>query len=256
MKMKRVTGIGGVFFKAKNTDALNNWYRDHLGFKTTEWGATFIWNDADPSNTTLGSTTWSAFKDDSKYFHPSAEPFMFNYRVHNLRQLLDVLKTEGIEPVEAVQEFDYGKFGWIMDPEGRKIELWEPIDGNFGDTPEPWPGPVTGLGGAFFKSRDPKTIKEWYKKHLDIDMFFFWKDVTNPTADARTVWDVMEMDSEHFVPSTKPYMFNYRVKDINSLLEKLKSAGIPASENIEEHSFGKFGWAIDPEGNKMQLWEP
>jgi uncharacterized glyoxalase superfamily protein PhnB len=139
-----------------------------------------------------------------------------------------------------------------MDPEGRKIELWEPVDGKFGDTPELWTGPVTGLGGAFFKSKNPQAIKEWYKKHLGIDMFFFWKDVTDPTVDARTVWDVMEMDSIHFEGCTKPYMFNYRVKELKSLLEKLKNAGIIVSNDIEAASFGKFGWAIDPEGNKMQ----
>ena len=123
--MKRVTGIGGIFFKAENPELLKEWYRKHLGLPVNEWGASFIWKDDDlPSGT--GRTEWSIFKKDSKYLDPSVQPFMINYRVENLLELLKVLKEEGVTIVNEPEISEYGKFGWIMDPEGNKIELWEP----------------------------------------------------------------------------------------------------------------------------------
>lgn len=125
---KRVTGIGGVFFKAQNPAKLKDWYKNHLGFKTDDWGCTFWWNDEDFKK---ASTQWSPFKKDTNYFLPSTKEFMFNYRVENLTQLLEKLREEGITIVGKVEEYEYGKFGWILDPEGNKIELWEPIDSAF-----------------------------------------------------------------------------------------------------------------------------
>jgi len=122
--MKRVTGLGGVFFKSEDPKQLNTWYKNHLGVE-----GLFKWNDLDkPEAKEPAQTIWSPFKNDSTYFSPSEKPFMFNYRVENLVELLKVLKEEGVEVVGEIQEFPYGKFGWIMDPEGNKIELWEPID--------------------------------------------------------------------------------------------------------------------------------
>lgn len=122
---KRVTGIGGVFFKSKNPKATKEWYNKHLGLNTDDYGCTFWWKDSDSKD---ASTQWSPFKDDTKYFEPSKKEFMMNYRVHNLKELLTTLKEEGVTIVGEVEEYDYGKFGWILDPEGNKIELWEPID--------------------------------------------------------------------------------------------------------------------------------
>lgn len=254
--MKKVTGIGGVFFKSENADALNNWYRDHLGFKTTEWGATFIWNDVDPTITAQGRTVWSVFKDDTKYLDPSSEPFMINYRVHDLHRLMDTLKSGGVNAIGTIEEVEYGKFGWIMDLDGRKLELWEPIDGEFGAPPEVWTGPVTGLGGVFFKSNDPQATKDWYKKHLDVGDYFFWKDISNPAGEAMTVWSPLEPGSKFFEGSDMPYMFNYRVKDLVGVLAKLKTEGVKTSGGFETYPHGKFAWAYDPDGNKMALWEP
>jgi len=130
--MKRVTGIGGIFFKAEDPKKLKGWYAKHLGFNETDYGATFFWQPTDkPTAKTPARTEWSPFKQDSNYFAPSEKPFMFNYRVENLKELLKVLKEEGVTIVGEMQEYPYGKFGWILDPEGNKIELWEPVDDGF-----------------------------------------------------------------------------------------------------------------------------
>jgi predicted enzyme related to lactoylglutathione lyase len=125
--MKRVTGLGGVFFKANDPKKMKEWYKNHLNV-----GEIFSWKEVDaPNDKSNAMTVWSPFKKDTDYFNPSEKPFMFNYRVENLVELIKVLREEGVEIVGEIQEFPYGKFGWIMDPEGNKIELWEPKDDGF-----------------------------------------------------------------------------------------------------------------------------
>lgn len=125
---KRVTGIGGLFFKTDDPIATKNWYKKHLGFNTDDWGCTFWWKDKDGNKC---STQWSPFAKDSNYFEPSKKDFMFNYRVENLVELLAALKEEGVTVIDKVEEYEYGKFGWIVDLDGNKIELWEPVDATF-----------------------------------------------------------------------------------------------------------------------------
>lgn len=130
--MKRVTGIGGIFFKTEDPKKTREWYGKHLGLDVTEWGATFQWNELNnPNAKSPAQTVWNPFKADTEYFKPSDKPYMFNYRVENLVELLKVLKEEGVQIVGEMQEYPYGKFGWIMDPDGNKIELWEPKDDGF-----------------------------------------------------------------------------------------------------------------------------
>ena len=125
--MKRVTGLGGVFFKTSDPKKIQAWYEKHLGMTMTDYGHSFKWKELDkPEASAL--TQWTPFKDDTTYFGPSEKPFMINYRVENLVDLLKVLKEEGVTVVCEIQEYSYGKFGWIMDPDGNKIELWEPMD--------------------------------------------------------------------------------------------------------------------------------
>lgn len=126
--LKRVTGIGGVFFKSQNSKELVAWYGKHLGLRTDAYGSTFWWKDADGNDC---STQWSPFASDTDYFEPSEKQFMQNFRVHNLEKLLIELKNEGVTVVGEPQFFDYGKFAWILDPERNKIELWEPNDKAF-----------------------------------------------------------------------------------------------------------------------------
>ena len=123
--MKKVTGIGGIFFKCKDPKKMNEWYKTHLGFETSQYGTNFEWREAaDP--TKKGSTQWSPFAETTKYFEPSAKDFMINYRVENLEALVEQLKNEGVTIVDKIESFDYGKFVHIIDVEGNKIELWEP----------------------------------------------------------------------------------------------------------------------------------
>ena len=126
---KRVTGIGGIFFKSDDPKAQKEWYQKHLGIPPVvdETGGKFVWREKDEPDH-IGQTAWSPFKKETDYFAPSQKPYMFNYRVENLVELLEELKKEGVQIVGKMEEYDFGKFGWIMDPEGNKIELWEPID--------------------------------------------------------------------------------------------------------------------------------
>ncbi|RXR34155.1 hydroxyacid dehydrogenase [Flavobacterium piscinae] len=127
-ELKRVTGIGGFFFKSKDSKKLIEWYNKHLGLKTDQYGSTFWWKDKEGNDC---STQWSPFSDDTTYFSPSKKQFMQNFRVENVELLLNKLKQEGVTIVGEMETYDYGKFGWILDPEGNKIELWEPIDKAF-----------------------------------------------------------------------------------------------------------------------------
>ena len=126
--IKRVTGIGGFFFKTEDPNATREWYKNHLGIPTDQYGWTFWWKDKEGNEC---STQWSPFETSTKYFEPSQKQFMMNFRVDNLEALLEILKEEGVTIVGEMQTYDYGKFGWILDPEGNKIELWEPIDKAF-----------------------------------------------------------------------------------------------------------------------------
>ncbi len=127
--MKRVTGIGGIFIKARDPKALQSWYKERLGIDVQVWGgASFRWVD-DSGNPYAGTTAWMI--GDGENFSPSESPFMVNYRVMDLNALLTVLRAEGCQVLEKTEESEYGKFGWVMDPEGNKVELWEPPEGAY-----------------------------------------------------------------------------------------------------------------------------
>jgi predicted enzyme related to lactoylglutathione lyase len=126
--IKRVTGLGGFFFKSENPDQIKQWYATHLGIPVDTYGWTFWWKD---ENGKKCSTQWSPFEAKTSYFKPSEKPFMMNFRVDDLVALLEVLQEEGVTIVGEMEEFEYGKFAWVLDPEGNKVELWEPIDEAF-----------------------------------------------------------------------------------------------------------------------------
>jgi len=133
--MKKVTGIGGIFFKCKDPQKIRDWYSKNLGIQSDEYGASFEWlTGAD--GTKKGITQWSPFSEDTKYFEPSPKHFMINYRVENLEALVEQLKADGVTILDKMETYDYGKFIHIMDIEGNKIELWEPIDKVFEKTPK------------------------------------------------------------------------------------------------------------------------
>lgn len=127
--MKRVTGIGGIFFRAKDPKALQAWYKQHLGIDVQDWGGTaFTWTD-EKGKPVGGTTVWAIKRDDDDYFAPGKTSFMVNYRVADLHALLKTLKEEGCNVVDKSDDSEFGKFGWVIDPEGNKIELWEPPAG-------------------------------------------------------------------------------------------------------------------------------
>ncbi len=128
--MARVIGIGGIFIKARDPEALRAWYRRHLQIDVQPWGgAVFRGVDGDAVDASV--TVWTVFAADSDYFQPSLAPFMVNFRVRDLRAVLASLRSEGCDVLDEVEQSEYGRFGWVLDPEGNKIELWEPPPGRF-----------------------------------------------------------------------------------------------------------------------------
>lgn len=130
--MKKVTGVGGVFFKSSDPEKSRNWYAKHLGFDTNEYGAMFEFREADAPEK-KAFLQWSPFKEDTDYFKPSEKEFMVNFRVSNLEELEKELRKEGVIICDEIATYSYGKFLHIMDNDGNKIELWEPIDEGFSD---------------------------------------------------------------------------------------------------------------------------
>ena len=126
--MQRATGIGGIFFKAADPKALGAWYRDHLGLDLADWGgAVFRWGGPDSP---AGATVWAPFAQDTGYMAPGTASFMVNFRVADLAALLAALRSEGCTVLDATETSEHGRFGWVIDPEGNKIELWEPAPGH------------------------------------------------------------------------------------------------------------------------------
>ncbi|MDP4117310.1 MAG: VOC family protein [Bacteroidota bacterium] len=122
--MEKVIGIGGIFFKSENPQKLIDWYKNYLGLPVLPDGTVAFVNNNPPFNPDY--TVWSPFPEKTDYFSPSNSQFMINFKVMNLKLMISELKEKGIQPLEDIKEFEYGKFAWIMDPEGNKIELWEP----------------------------------------------------------------------------------------------------------------------------------
>ena len=124
--LARVTGIGGIFFKSEDPTKLREWYEDKLGIKADEYGKTFLWNATEPPH--VGSTVWAPFNQKTTYFEPSQKQFMINFRVNDLSELVEELQAKGVNVIDSILEESYGKFAHIVDLEGNKIELWEPVD--------------------------------------------------------------------------------------------------------------------------------
>ena len=124
--MKRVTGIGGVFIKSADPERLRAWYQRHLGLELQPWGgAVFLWRDGG-EHAAEGATVWNVFDAGSTYFDPSPAGFMVNYRVDDLDAVLAALRAEGCNVDERVEDGELGRFGWVMDPDGNRVELWQP----------------------------------------------------------------------------------------------------------------------------------
>lgn len=129
-KKGKVTGVGGVFFKCRDPKMIKEWYGKHLGLEINEYGSTFEFRLADEPEKP-GYLQWSTFPANTNYFSPSEKDFMVNYRVANIEALVAELKEAGVKVLDEIEEYEYGKFVHILDPEGNKVELWEPVDAVF-----------------------------------------------------------------------------------------------------------------------------
>jgi predicted enzyme related to lactoylglutathione lyase len=255
--MTGVTGIGGIFFKSSAPNDLRAWYRDHLGLVSADGGG--VWFEGrgvgQPPERTF--TVWGAFPDTTDYFDPSDKPFMINFRVVGLDPLVESLRSADEAVDEEIVERDEGRFAWVMDPDGHRVELWEPGDQLAACAPAP--GPVTGMGGVFFKTGDPGSLKAWYAERLGVTpdpdgyISFHWQEVDGTAA--FTVWEPFPDTTDYFDPSDKPFMINFRVRELDDLLERLRTGGVEVDARLEEYDYGRFGWIMDPEGQRIELWE-
>lgn len=132
MKKGRITGIGGIFFKCEDPNKMREWYRDQFGLTTDDYGALFEFRPSDEPDK-LAYLQWSTMSADSKHFESSKASFMVNYRVEHIEALVEQLRTDGVTILDEISTYDYGKFVHILDPEGNKVELWEPVDKVFTD---------------------------------------------------------------------------------------------------------------------------
>lgn len=124
-------------------------------------------------------------------------------------------------------------------------------------------GRVTGIGGIFFKAEDPKKLKAWYEHYLglhsqpdDDSVVFEWREAADPNAVGQTVWSLFPRDTKYFDPGRAGFMVNYRVADLDDMLARLRAEGTAVDEKQEDTSYGRFAWITDPEGNRIELWEP
>lgn len=257
-----VSGLGGIFIKSADPKFLARWYEDNLGigFGSTVYFS-FKWRDYH-SPGQISHTVLSFFRDDTTYFYPGSNDIMINLRVNDLDNLRIQLRNDGAFVIDKIESYEYGRFGWVLDPEGNKLELWEPIDDGFADIHKPMDlKMVTSLGGVFLKCPDPNSLMSWYSKQFGLffnssSHTFQWKDFNGEDQPKHTMLSFFRQDSGYFEPSKKNYMLNFRVSNLKYLLDELDASGVQVNSKIEEFEYGKFGWLMDPEGNKIELWEP
>lgn len=197
-----------------------------------------------------------------------AENTSCRIQVNHIESLYaDYQAAEVIHPNGALVEKPWGfrEFA-ITDCNGNLVTFAEPVDVK----PSPSPSSqdesagqrVTGIGGIFFKAQDEVKLREWYKTHLGIKLesfggsVFEWRNAAHPERKGATVWSIFPNDSQYLNPSTKPFMINYRVENLDKVLAELRNAGVEVDDRIEDGELGRFGWAMDIEGNRLELWQP
>ncbi|MDX1577365.1 MAG: VOC family protein, partial [Gemmatimonadota bacterium] len=203
----------------------------------------------------------------TEYFDPGTKPFMVNYRVEDLEELLERLRGEGETVIDGGYESRDGRFAWVIDPDGQKVELWEPADPEPSE-PEPTGagsrGPVRGLGGVFFRSPDPAALKSWYGERLGIepgeDGYVGFRLLEPDGLAGHTAWEIFPSDTDYFdsggVSSPHDFMVNFRVEGLAALLERLRAGGVWVDPDVQTYEYGTFGWIQDPMGARVELWEP
>ncbi len=256
---KRVTGIGGIFFKTNDTKKTKQWFSENIGITTDEYGAMFEFRLSENPDM-IGYLQWSPFSEKTTYFQPSEKDFMINYRVDNLELLLSELKKNNVTILDSIESYEYGKFLHIIDIENNKIELWEPVDSVFTTSTPNTTNQKTGIGGIFFKSKDPKKLKQWYKDNLGFNVdehgcMFEFRNAIVPGEINVLRWCPFPDSTEYFSPSEKQFMINYRVENLEELVTKLITNGVTILDPIEYTDYGKFIHIMGPDNTKIELWE-
>ncbi|WP_420634474.1 VOC family protein [Candidatus Palauibacter sp.] len=248
-----VVGIAGLFIACPDPARVREWYGRHLGLRFSEGeGAGFFWREPDSGR--LAVSQLDFLDETTSSFHPGTQPFMVRYRVRNLGSLADTLRAGGDLTIR------HGRVGGIIDPDGQRVELLE-ADEPPGRSVDH--GRVQGIGGVFFRSPDPASLKTWYAK-LGIrpgpDGYVTFPASSPDGSETFTAWEIFPSDTTYFdsrgEPSPHPYMLNLRVADLDGLVEGLRTAGVWVDPNIESYDYGKFAWIVDPVGARVELWEP
>ncbi len=254
----RVTGIGGFVFTCADPAAVREWYFRHLGMEWDDEG-TVRFHLIDTEAHRPAVTLLRPVPEAPTALEPGRQPFMVRYRVDNLDALLARLDGLGETVIDPGRESDEGRLACVLDPDGQKVELWDPIPS--GEAPAEPAGPVTGFGGVFFKSHDPAALKTWYRTRLLIEpddagyVVFSWQGPGGLTECLS--WEVFAADTDYFDPGTRPYMFNFRVDNLDNLRGRLLEDGsVQVDPQVQEFEYGKFGWILDPTGARIELWEP
>ncbi len=255
--MATVTGLGGVFLRADDPKALRAWYAQHLGLTEAHGCTTFGWRELhDPRR--VGSTVWSTFPRDTTYFAPSESEAMINYRVDDLDGLLKALAEAGHPPVGAVEETEYGRFGWVLDPENNKIELWQPPDTPASPFDANVPNPKAGEQ-RFFGARPTLPVADleraivFYREHLG---FVVTVRMEGPPAFALLAHDTDELSLVVIAaPQPMPYAAVYiEVADVRALHRALTQAGLQLAHPLTTHPWGLTDFVVvDPDGHRVAL---
>jgi len=257
-----VTGIGGVFLKASEPRLLAGWYEENLGigFGDSTYFS-FKWRSFDKPEE-ICHTVFSFLPDDTDYFFPGDNDMMINLRVSDLDDLRIRLRQSGSEVIDKIESYSYGRFGWVVDPAGNKVELWDANDQGFENINKPMElTHVAGISAIYQKTPDPNRMAKWYANYFGIfssqeTHAFRVRDYENPSTITQMVLAFYPDDSAYFNPSVKTSMISFRVRDLDTLLKQLRSSGLEVLEESEKYKHGKFSWLMDPEGNKIELWEP
>lgn len=256
--MADATGIGGIFFRADDPEALADWYEEHFGLHRDEHGSVvWGWRDYDDPDR-AGGTVWSIFEADTDYFGPGDQDFMVNLRVDDLDTMLAELAAAGIEPVEEPESFEYGKFAWVEDPEGHRIELWEPPeDAAF----EPTMGrpeidrPIHRRARPTLGVRDVVASAAFYKEalHFDVDVI-----QDEPAAFALLSNGAAKLAlTESVAPPVADFASVYiETTDVRAVYERCRDRDVEIAVDIEAHPWGTIDFVVvDPDGHRIAVGE-
>jgi predicted enzyme related to lactoylglutathione lyase len=256
--MADATGIGGIFFRADDPDALSDWYEEHFGLHRDEYGSVVWgwrgWDDPEQR----GGTVWSIFEDDTDYFGPGGQSFMVNLRVENLDEMLADLADAGIEPVKEPESFEYGRFAWVEDPEGHRIELWEPPDDfafepTFGRTESE--GPIHQRARPTLGVRDVPTSAAFYKEVLQFDLDVIQDE---PAAFALLRNGAARIAlTESMDPAVADFAAVYiETSDVRAVYKRCRDHDVEIAVDIEAHPWGTIDFVVvDPDGHRIAVGE-